>query len=143
MSLTPLTILPATASLSDPLTLSSNTGLRTLGFEGLKLHADKESGRPKPSLAWVPRVLAELPSSVLEHVQLQIRGGGAEPADLGTLNWAAVNDILCDQRFSRLRQVTIELQRGSRIQDVFWSYVEERMLRLYLRGMVTHSQVEV
>ena len=129
--------------MGDPLTLSSNTGLRTLCFGGLKLHADTESERPKPSLAWVPRVLSELPSPVLESVRFQIRGGGALPTDLGTLDWAAVNDILCGQQFGSLRQVNIELQRGSSIEDVFWTYVKERMSESHLRGIVTHSYVKV
>ncbi|EPS97757.1 hypothetical protein FOMPIDRAFT_38207 [Fomitopsis schrenkii] len=127
------------ASLSDPLTLSSNTGLRTLGLWGLKLHADTESRRPRPSLAWVPRVLKELGTPVLEHVHLQFRAGGTSPSDFDTLDWAAINDILCDQRFGSLRRVTIELLRGYNIKDAMWPYVEARMAELHARGIVVHT----
>ena len=133
---TPLTRMAA--SFSDPLTLSSNSGLRTLAFHGLKLHADTESRRPRPSLAWVPRLLTELSSSVLEHLHLQFRAGGAAPVDLHTLDWDAINDILCGQRFNSLRQVDIELIRGSSIQEAFWVHVEERLFQLRQRCKVKY-----
>lgn len=127
------------ASLSEPLTLSSNSGLRTLGFWCLKLHGDE--GRPRPSLAWVPRLLTELNSPVLEHIYFRLRAGGASTADLGTLDWAAVSDILCERRFDGLRRVTIEVLRGQELINVLWPYIEERMAGLHARCIVRHSHV--
>ncbi|KAH9935332.1 uncharacterized protein B0H18DRAFT_1114092 [Fomitopsis serialis] len=127
------------ASLSDPLTLSYNSGLRTLGFWCLKLHGDE--GRPRPSLAWVPRLLTGLGSPALEHIYFRLRAGGASTADLDTLDWAAVSDILCERRFDGLRRVTIEVLRGQDMVDVLWPYIEERMAGLHARSIVRHTHV--
>ncbi|KZT71012.1 hypothetical protein DAEQUDRAFT_756062 [Daedalea quercina L-15889] len=128
------------ASFSKPLTLSHSTSLRTFGLWSLKLHGDE--GRPRPSLAWVPRLLMELNSSALEHVHFRLRAGGALPSDLGTLDWAAVNDILCEHRFDSLRRVTIEVLRGHGIKDVLWPHVKDRIADLYARRTVLYTQTD-